>query len=409
MNTLRCITHVLPFSYSILLQKRVARCYNFYFLKFTNFVMMMVEKIDSFDDNNAEDVVNNNAKKKSKIVNTSSDVNAGSPQYKWKIVWRNVIAMTFLHIGAVYGYYYIGLDPSINSRSFLMIDVIGRVASIGVLAGAHRLWSHRAYKATLPLRIMLMIFQTMCLQNDIYEWCRDHRTHHRFSETDADPHNSKRGFFFAHMGWLLVRKHPDVKAKGKLVDLSDLWLDPVVRFQRRFYIPLVIVFWMIIPTYIPHYICGTNLWHSFLGAVIFRYVYSLHCAWLVNSAAHLYGSQPYDKQINPRENKFVAYVSMGEGYHNYHHVFPYDYSASELGWEHNFNLATIFIDVCAWLGLAYDLKKPSKETVSMKMKRCGDGKEKTINIYMDYFKGFIANTAAFWFTLLFRYLLNGQF
>ena len=59
-----------------------------------------------------------------------------------------------------------------------------------------------------------MIMQTMALQNDIYEWCRDHRTHHKFSETDADPHNSRRGFFFAHIGWLLVRKHPEVIRKG---------------------------------------------------------------------------------------------------------------------------------------------------------------------------------------------------
>jgi stearoyl-CoA desaturase (delta-9 desaturase) len=84
-----------------------------------------------------------------------------------------------------------------------------------------------------------MIMQTLALQNDIYEWCRDHRVHHKFSETDADPHNSRRGFFFAHMGWLLVKKHPEVKEKGKTVDMSDVWADPIVRFQRRFYIPLV--------------------------------------------------------------------------------------------------------------------------------------------------------------------------
>ncbi|GBO20125.1 Stearoyl-CoA desaturase 5 [Araneus ventricosus] len=70
-------------------------------------------------------------------------------------------------------------------------------------------------------------------QNDIYEWCRDHRVHHKFTETDADPHNIKRGFFFAHMGWLMCKKHPDVIKKGKTVFLEDLWADPIVRFQRR--------------------------------------------------------------------------------------------------------------------------------------------------------------------------------
>lgn len=71
------------------------------------------------------------------------------------------------------------------------------------------------------------------LQNSLWEWCRDHRVHHKFTETDADPHNVKRGFFFAHVGWLLVKKHDDVKTKGKLVDMSDLEQDPVVMFQKK--------------------------------------------------------------------------------------------------------------------------------------------------------------------------------
>lgn len=70
-------------------------------------------------------------------------------------------------------------------------------------------------------------------QNDIYEWARDHRVHHKFSETDADPHNATRGFFFAHIGWLFVRKHRDVIEKGKKLDVTDLLADPVVQFQRK--------------------------------------------------------------------------------------------------------------------------------------------------------------------------------
>lgn len=70
-------------------------------------------------------------------------------------------------------------------------------------------------------------------QNDIFEWARDHRVHHKYSETDADPHNAVRGFFFAHIGWLLVRKHPDVIEKGRKLELSDLLADKVVMFQRK--------------------------------------------------------------------------------------------------------------------------------------------------------------------------------
>lgn len=71
------------------------------------------------------------------------------------------------------------------------------------------------------------------LQNDIFEWARDHRVHHKYSETDADPHNARRGFFFSHIGWLFVRKHQDVIEKGRKLDFTDLLDDPVVRFQRK--------------------------------------------------------------------------------------------------------------------------------------------------------------------------------
>ena len=128
--------------------------------------------------------------------------------------------------------------------------MLGIGSGLGVTVGAHRLWSHRAYKAKLPLRLFLAMMQTVAAQvsispltnrrifliisqqNDLYEWCRDHRVHHKFSETDADPHNAKRGFFFSHMGWLCVRKHPDVMTKGSSVDLSDLLDDPVVKYQK---------------------------------------------------------------------------------------------------------------------------------------------------------------------------------
>lgn len=72
----------------------------------------------------------------------------------------------------------------------------------GVTAGAHRYWTHRSYKARLPFQIFLMLANCMATENSIYVWSRDHRVHHKFSETDADPHNAKRGFFFAHVRFL---------------------------------------------------------------------------------------------------------------------------------------------------------------------------------------------------------------
>ena len=195
--------------------------------------------------------------------------------------------------------------------------------------------------------------------------------HHKFSETDADPHNSKRGFFFAHVGWLLCRKHPDVKLKGKQIDLSDLLADPVVRFQRQFYIPLVILCWGVFPVIVPYYFWDESLVVLLFGN-IFRYVLTLHQTWLVNSAAHIYGTHPYNLKLKPTENFLVSYLTLGEGFHNYHHTFPWDYSASEHGWNVNYNPATGIIDLLAYFNLASDLRKVSKDVVMKRVERTGD-------------------------------------
>ena len=71
-------------------------------------------------------------------------------------------------------------------------------------------------------------------------WARDHRVHHKYSETDADPHNAKRGFFFSHMGWMMVKKHAEVVARGREIDISDLKSDPVIAFQHRYVLVMYI-------------------------------------------------------------------------------------------------------------------------------------------------------------------------
>uniref|UniRef100_A0A0B7A1V2 Fatty acid desaturase domain-containing protein n=3 Tax=Arion vulgaris TaxID=1028688 RepID=A0A0B7A1V2_9EUPU len=285
-----------------------------------------------------------------------------------KIVWRNVVLFIFLHLAAVYSVF---LVPRAMYQTLLWSVVMYWLAAMGITAGAHRLWSHRSYKARLPLRAFLALCNCISFQNSVFEWSRDHRAHHKYSETDADPHNAKRGFFFAHIGWLLVKKHPDVKDKGKVLDLSDLKNDPVVAFQDRHYKKLVLLLCIIIPTYVPVYVWGESAFISFYVAVILRYTLVLNATWLVNSAAHMWGQRPYDERINPSENMGVSFCATGEGFHNYHHVFPHDYSTSEYGWH--LNLTTIFIDTMHFLGQAYDRRKIPMDVVMKRKLRTGSG------------------------------------
>jgi stearoyl-CoA desaturase (Delta-9 desaturase) len=83
----------------------------------------------------------------------------------------------------------------------------GIFGSMGISAGAHRLWCHRSYKANRVLQYYLAFLQTVAFQNSIIEWVRDHRVHHKYSDTNADPHNATRGFFFSHIGNILLSEY----------------------------------------------------------------------------------------------------------------------------------------------------------------------------------------------------------
>ena len=299
-------------------------------------------------------------------VNTNSQ--PGPFGFKTKLVWRNIILMVVLHVLGACGI--MAAATQAKWPSYVWYFVVGVGGGYGVTAGAHRLWAHRSYKAKLPIRILLMCFNCVAMQNSILVWARDHRLHHKYTETDADPHNANRGFFFAHVGWLLMLKHPQVLIKGQNIDVSDLKQDPVVMFQERHYLKLCLIFSLLIPILVPWYFWNENLLVSFLYLFALRYVHSLNAAWCVNSFAHLWGHRPYDKRSNPADNHFVCYSAYGEGYHNYHHAFPFDYSTGE--WGPKLNITTCFIDILAALGQVYDRKQVSQETILKMRQRKGD-------------------------------------
>ncbi|XP_015431780.1 PREDICTED: acyl-CoA Delta(11) desaturase-like isoform X2 [Dufourea novaeangliae] len=300
----------------------------------------------------------------------SAPAQPSKTKYEIRIVWRNVINFTFFHLGALYGLYLVLTSAKLLTTIFAFFLYIG--SFLGITAGAHRLWSHRSYKATWPLQLLLMILNTIAYEDAAMDWARDHRVHHKYSETNADPHNAKRGFFFSHIGWLLCRKHPDLIEKGKGIDISDLKNNSILTFQKRYYRILMPLLCFIMPTVVPVAYWGESWTNAFFVSGLLRYIITVNCTWLINSVAHLIGNRPYDRNINPSENKMVSMLAAGEGWHNYHHVFPWDYKAAELG-DYKYNITTGFIDLCAMLGLAYDLKVVPKHSVQKRVQRTGDG------------------------------------
>jgi len=268
--------------------------------------------------------------------------------------WFMVVYVSLVHILSLCSIFVIF---DITWKTVVAFLVLFHISGLGITAGAHRLWAHRSYKASLFVRIVLMIYNCFANQGSILHWSRDHRVHHKYSETHHDPHNATRGFFYAHMGWLLLKKSDKVKEAGKTLDISDLLADPVVVFQDKCDPWINFFFCFIVPVFIGVYICGDSALSSFLILGCLRYISVLHSTWLVNSVAHKFGNRPYDSKINPAENFLVSFFAMGEGWHNWHHAYPWDYATSEYGWLKRWNPTKITIDVWAFFGLVWDRKR----------------------------------------------------
>jgi len=191
---------------------------------------------------------------------------------------------------------------------------------LGITAGYHRLWSHRAYQATLPVRWALMLGGAGAFEGSIKWWCRNHRAHHRYTDTDKDPYNARNGFFYAHLGWMLVKQNSD---KIGWADISDLQKDRLVQWQHKYYPIVSILIGIVLPT------CIASLWGDPVGgyfyAGVWKMVFVHHATFFVNSLAHTWGNKTVSDHHTAFDSSLTAMLTLGEGYHNYHHEFPQDY------------------------------------------------------------------------------------
>ncbi|KAK0182035.1 hypothetical protein PV327_000207 [Microctonus hyperodae] len=287
-----------------------------------------------------------------------------------KILWVNVIFIVTLHVISLY--YFITFPYTEHKFLLVWTWITAYIHGFGIVAGAHRLWAHRSYKAKLPLRIILALCFFSTGQNSIFNWVRDHRVHHKYTDTEADPHNSHRGFWFSHVGWLMIKKKDEVRQRGRGIDMTDILEDPVVQFFDRYFSIINPILSFVVPVFIPVYFLNQSLKWTIVTQIFMRYPWLLNITWSVNSFAHLFGYHAYDKSIRPTQNIFVSFVTGGEGWHNYHHVFPWDYKANEFKsfW---FNPTSLWLDVFHKLGLVYDLRRATPDHIEKLAKRKGDG------------------------------------
>jgi stearoyl-CoA desaturase (Delta-9 desaturase) len=266
------------------------------------------------------------------------------------INWVTTILFTLTPLAALVFVPWYGITHGYSWAAVILFVVLQWAGGLAITAGYHRLWSHRTYNAHWTVRLFFMLFGAMSLQNSILVWSSQHRTHHRFvDDVDKDPYSARRGFWFSHMGWIL-RDYPS--GENDFSNARDLERDPMVMFQHRYYLPLTLFMNIAFPLLLGWAV--GDVWGVFLLAGLLRLVINHHCTWFINSLAHMWGSQPYTDENTARDNGALAFLTFGEGYHNFHHIFQNDYRNGVRWWQ--WDPTKWLINTLSATGLADNLK-----------------------------------------------------
>ena len=202
---------------------------------------------------------------------------------------------------------------------------------ISITAGYHRLLSHRAYKAHPLVKNFLLLGSTLAVQGSAFDWVSGHRTHHRHvDDLMEDPYSAQRGFFFSHIGWML-RNYPSGRFDYK--NIPDLTKDKVLQIQHKYY-GLWVLATNVAMVAAVGWLIG-DVWGTLVLSGLLRLVLTHHFTFFINSLCHMFGTRPYTDTNSARDNFFLAIFTWGEGYHNYHHFFQYDYRNGVKWWQYD--------------------------------------------------------------------------
>jgi stearoyl-CoA desaturase (Delta-9 desaturase) len=277
--------------------------------------------------------------------------------------WLNILFLSLTPVIGVLGTAAYAALHGVRWWEPVLFLVLFGLVSFSVTAGYHRCFAHKSYVSHPALQAGYLFLGAMALQNSALKWSSDHRNHHRYVDKDWDPYSIKRGGLWAHILWLFYAE----PAERTYENVPDLQANRLVLWQYRWNNWIGIVAGLGIPTLIGTFFgrpLGGLLWGGFLRIVVIH-----HTTFMVNSVAHLWGSRPYTEENSARDNGLLAFVTNGEGYHNFHHKFPSDFR-NGVRW-YQWDPTKWLIALLKFAGLAVDLRKTPKtliETSRLRMK-----------------------------------------
>lgn len=221
---------------------------------------------------------------------------------------------------------------------------------LGITLGWHRLIAHRSFQVPRWLEYIFVFCGSLACQSGPISWVGLHRHHHLYSDQPKDHHDSAKGFWWSHIGWLFH----EVPAAQEIPRFTkDIGSDPVYRFFENYFLPLQIVLG------IGLYVWGG--WSFVIWGVFLRLVLVYHCTWFVNSATHKFGYRSHETTDHSTNCWWVALLTYGEGWHNNHHAFQYSARHGLDWWE--VDVTWMLIKTLEFLGLAKNLKVATPDSI----------------------------------------------
>jgi fatty-acid desaturase len=239
--------------------------------------------------------------------------------------------------------------------------------TLGINVGYHRLLTHRGFSCPVWLEHSLTVLGACCWQGSPMAWVAAHRMHHQHSDEPGDPHSPRRGFFWSHVGWVLIYDPALYNLSVYDRYARDLFRD---RFYKdlerpRIWRNLQLIQWSAFVGLgaVVGGLWSWSLWGAlqlalswFVWGVLLRTVLVWHITWSVNSVTHLWGYRSHKTDDDSRNNWLVGILSNGEGWHNNHHAQPRAAAHGHRWWE--LDVSYLTIRALELVGLAHDVVRP---------------------------------------------------
>jgi sn-1 stearoyl-lipid 9-desaturase len=221
--------------------------------------------------------------------------------------WYVIVTTILQHLAIIPAFFPVFFNWSAVGVALLLHFI---TMGLGISLGFHRLATHRSFKAPKWLEYFFVLCGTLAAQGSVMGWVGYHRMHHLHSDQPEDPHDSSKGFWWSHMGWLMY-DIPNEPERYRLTrDIAD---DPFYVFCHNYHTQLQIALGFLL--------YGIGGWPFVVWGIFVRLFVGHHATFFVNSACHILGYRSHDSKDTSTNCWWVALLTFGEGWHNNHHAY----------------------------------------------------------------------------------------